>query len=424
VKRTASPKLGAYAGLAALGLLAALALGRPELAVLASPFALLLFAGLAATREPEVLVWVELDRDRVVEGDVVTITVDLQARTQVERLELHIPLPDSFELVEGANPLTLRLAWDEERTIEVKARSTRWGAYLIGDLFLRAHDRLELFAYEGTLDRRTPLKVYPRVEELRSLVVPIETQVFTGNQVARTRGEGIEFADLRHYEHGDALRRINWRASARRNELWVNDLHPERNTDVIVFLDTFVEAREEKESTLDVAVRAAATLADRYLKRKDRVGLISFGGYLNWLLPGSGIVQLYRVVDSLLDTQIILSYAWKGVDVIPARTLPPKALILAVSPLLDERAVTTLLDLRARGFDLAVLEVSPVAFASAAEGEREELAYRLWQFKREALRARYQRVGVPVVEWREGAPLEGALAEVGAFRRQARYSRA
>jgi hypothetical protein len=91
--------------------------------------------------------------------------------------------------------------------------------------------------------------------------------------------------------------------------------------------------------------------------------------------------------------------------------------------LLDERAVTTLLDLRARGFDLAVLEVSPVAFASAAEGEREELAYRLWQLKREALRARYQRVGVPVVEWREGAPLEGALAEVGAFRRQARYSR-
>ena len=61
---------------------------------------------------------------------------------------------------------------------------------------------------------------------------------------------------------------------------------------------------------------------------------------------------------------------------------------------------------------------------TAAKGEREELAYRLWQLKREALRARYRRVGVPVVEWREGEPLEGALAEVGAFRRQARFSRA
>jgi len=193
---------------------------------------------------------------------------------------------------------------------------------------------------------------------------------------------------------------------------------------VIVFLDTFVQARETEESTLDVAVRAAATLADRYLGRKDRVGLVSFGGYLNWLLPGSGLVQLYRIVDSLLDTEIILSYAWKGVDVIPSRTLPPKALVIAVSPLLDERAVTTLLDLRARGFDLVVIEVSPVGFASSAEGEREELAYRLWQLKREALRARYERFGVPVVEWRQDLPLEAALAEVGAFRRQARYVRA
>jgi uncharacterized protein (DUF58 family) len=424
VKRTASPKLGAYAGLAALGLIAALVLGRPELAVLASPFALLLFAGLAAAREPELRVSLELDRDRAIEGDLLTITIDLRAKTPVERLELHVPLPDTFELVEGASPVTLRLAWDEERTIELKARCTRWGAYRVGELLLRAHDRLDLFAYEGTIDRRTPLKVYPRAEELRALVTPLETQVFTGNQVARAKGEGIEFADLRRYEYGDALRRINWRASARRTELWVNEMHPERNTDVIVFLDTFVEARENDESTIDVAVRAAATLADRYLERKDRVGLISFGGYLNWLLPSSGLVQLYRIVDSLLDTEIILSYAWKGADVIPARTLPPKALILAITPLLDERAVTTLLDLRARGFDLAVIEVSPAAFASAAEGEREELAYRLWQLKREALRARYRRVGVPVVEWREGVPLEGALAEVGAFRRRARYSRA
>jgi len=424
VKRTAAPKLGAYAGLAALGLLASLVLGRPELAVLAAPFALLLFAGLAAAREPEFLASLALDRDRAVEGDELLITVELEARTPIERLELHLPLPAGLEIVEGANPLTLHLGYGEERTAELHVRCKRWGAYVVGELTLRAHDRLDLFGYQGTLDRRTPLKVYPRAEELRSLVAPLETQVHTGNQVARTKGQGIEFADLRPFESGDSLRRINWRATARRGELWVNESHPERNTDVIVFLDTFVEAREEAESTLDVAVRAAASLADRYLERKDRVGLVSFGGYLNWLLPSSGIVQLYRIVDSLLDTEIILSYAWKDVDVIPTRTLPPKALVLAVSPLLDERALTTLLDLRARGFDLAVIEVSPVPFASAAEGEREQLAYRLWQLKREALRGRYQRVGVPVVEWRDGMPLEAALAEVGAFRRQARYARA
>jgi uncharacterized protein (DUF58 family) len=424
MKRTASPKLGAYAGLAALGLLAALVLGRPELAVVAGPFALLLFAGLATAREPEFVLELELDRERAIEGDRVTIQIDLEARTPIERLELHVRLPETFEIVDGANPLTLHPDVRETRTIELKARCNRWGAYVVGEVFLRAHDQLDLFGYEGTIDRRIPLKVYPRAEQLRTLVAPLETQVFTGNQVARTKGEGIEFADLRRFASTDSLRRINWRASARRGELWVNEAHPERNTDVIIFLDTFVEAREENESTLDIAVRAAATLADRYLERKDRVGLVGFGGFLNWLLPSSGLVQLYRIVDSLLDTEIILSYAWKGVDVIPSRTLPPKALVLAISPLLDERALTTLLDLRARGFDLVVIEVSPVPFATAAEGEREELAYRIWQLKREALRARYRRVGVPVVEWQEGVPLEAALAEVGAFRRQARYSRA
>jgi uncharacterized protein (DUF58 family) len=424
MKRTASPKLGAYAGLAALGLLAALVLGRPELVVLATPFALLLFAGLATAREPEFVLDLELDRERAIEGDEVRIEIELEARSPIERLELHVRLPDTFEIVDGANPLTLHPDVRETRTIELKARCSRWGAYVVGEVFLRAHDHLDLFGYEGTIDRRIPLKVYPRAEQLRTLVAPLETQVFTGNQVARTKGEGIEFADLRRFESTDSLRRINWRASARRGELWVNEAHPERNTDVIIFLDTFVEAREENESTLDIAVRAAATLADRYLERKDRVGLVCFGGFLNWLLPSSGLVQLYRIVDSLLDTEIILSYAWKGVEVIPSRTLPPKALVLAISPLLDERALTTLLDLRARGFDLVVIEVSPVPFAPAAEGEREELAHRLWQLKREALRARYRRVGVPVVEWQEGVPLEAALAEVGAFRRQARYSRA
>ena len=79
-----------------------------------------------------------------------------------------------------------------------------------------------------------------------------------------------------------------------------------------------------------------------------------------------GTVQLYRIVDALLDTQIILSYYWTGIDVIPRRTLPPSALVIALSPLLDVRSVDALLDLRARGYDLSVFDVSPVPFTAAA----------------------------------------------------------
>ena len=119
----------------------------------------------------------------------------------------------------------------------------------------------------------------------------------------------------------------------------MNETHPERNADVVIFLDTFAEARRSDLGTLDLGVRAAASLATHYLREKDRVGLVSFGGVLNWLTATCGTTQLYRIVDSLLDAEILLSYAWKDLDVIPPRTLPPRALVIALSPLLDERAV-------------------------------------------------------------------------------------
>ena len=143
----------------------------------------------------------------------------------------------------------------------------------------------------------------------------------------------------------------------------MNEQHPERNTDVILFLDTFddVESDDDR-GTFDMTVRAATSLAHLYLQRKDSVGLVSFGGYLSWLLPASGTPQLYRIVDSLLQMNIVLSFASKGVDILPPRSLPPRALVLALSPLLDPRSAAALLDLRARGFDLVVIEVSPVPF--------------------------------------------------------------
>jgi uncharacterized protein (DUF58 family) len=141
---------------------------------------------------------------------------------------------------------------------------------------------------------------------------------------------------------------------------------------------------------------------------------------LNWLLPSTGVTQLYRIVDSLLDTEIVLNYAWKDLEIIPRRTLPPKALVIALTPLLDERATGALLDLRARGFDLSIVEISPVPFVEPGEREHEQLAYRIWRLKREALRGHYERSGIPIVAWDDEVPLVAALEEVRAFRRYAR----
>ena len=163
----------------------------------------------------------------------------------------------------------------------------------------------------------------------------------------RRRARGSSSPTCAQFVPGDRIRHVNWRASARRGELWVNEYHAERNADVVIFLDSFAEARRGGRSTLDPAAARGGEPRRRVTSRaKDRVGFVAFGGMLNWLLPCDRHAQLYRIVDAMLDTQIILNYAWKEIDVMPQRTLPPQALVLALTPLLDERSSDALLDLR------------------------------------------------------------------------------
>jgi uncharacterized protein (DUF58 family) len=414
--RAATPKLAGYTGLAALGLFLGLALRLPELIAAAAPFAALVAFALVLERRPEIDVRLTLEHDRILEGEEAELRLDVRSNAPAEIL---VELPRDVRVAHGENPLAV--AGDVEHTLRL--RPVRWGAFVPGLVHARAYDRFRVLRYEQRFDRRVPLKVFPSQETLRALARPRETQVSAGNQVAWTKGDGIEFADLRPFAPGDLVRRVNWRASARRSELWVNEYHPERNADVILFVDAFAEARRGDASTLDETVRAAAALAAQYLREKDRVGLISFGGTLNWLVPATGLVQLYRIVDALLDSRIVLNYAWRNLDVIPRGTLPSHALVLALTPLLDERTTNALLNLRARGFDLAVVEISPLRHVTPGPTAADRVAHRLWELRREAERARYERAGVPVAVWDEKGSLSGAIEEVRAFRRFSRSAR-
>src|SRR5262249_48698001 len=227
------------------------------------------------------------------------------------------------------------------------------------------------------------------------------------------------FADIRPFASGDRLRRINWRVSARRQALYVNEAHPERNSDIVLFLDSFAEVRGASQGTLDLAVRAAASLAGEDLEARGRVPLVDFGPVVRWLTPATGRRHLYQIVDALLETEVTLSFVWKGIHVLPPRSLPPQALVIALSPLLDERAIDALLDLRARGFDLVIVDISPLPFLQPPNDALEALTVRLWPLWREALRYRYEQLGVAVIEWNEGEPLSRVIEEVRAFRRYA-----
>jgi uncharacterized protein (DUF58 family) len=423
VRRSSSPRLAGYAGLVAVGLVAALALRRPELAVVAAPFALLLALGTAFARDPQLEVDFSLETDRSFEGAEILAEITLRSGVAIDRLELLLELPDDIEVVDHSDAMAIRLPAGVLRTVPITLRCKRWGVYTLGKLEIRARDRLRIVVWEDTLEQLAELKVYPTPETLTRIVSPVETQAFVGSEVARVKGDGIEYADIRDYAPGDRLRAINWRASARKGSLVVNERHPERNTDVVLFVDSFLDVRGERRSTLDDAIRATATLARLYLERRDRVGLVTFGGILSWLQPGTGPMQRYRLVEALLETGIAPDYTWRDVNLIPARILPPKALVVGITPLVDPRYANALENLRARGFDVVVIELDAVPLVEPGRSEIEKLAYRLWVLEREVLSARLERLGIGIARWGEERSLEAALEEVRTYRRYARVAR-
>jgi uncharacterized protein (DUF58 family) len=414
--RSPTPKLRAYTLVAAFGLVGALALGRPELAVLVAPIAVLLVVGLTLAPDPRYEIRVAIDPSTAIEGQELELAVEIRCVHPADRLEIEPVAPSgvSFEPMR----VRLRLGAGVERELHITCRCVRWGAFAVGDLALRAYDRFGLFRYDSRGGTSIPVKVYPRREQLRTLLRPGQTMRSVGSLVSRELGDGIEPAEVRPFRPGDRIHSMNWRASGRRGGLWVTDRHPERNADVVIFVDTFTNLVSGDASSLDVAVRAAGAIAEAHLAIRDRVGLVTFGGALRWLMPGSGRRQFYRIVDALLDTQLSLSYAWKGIDVLPPRTLPPRALVVALTPLVDERTLEALFDLRGRGVDLVVLEIPPERFIRGAVGDTERLARRIWLLKRDVLRHRLERLGVPVGVWREDASIEEVFGEVRAFRRQ------
>lgn len=422
--RSGSPRIEGYAVLAAVGLVAALALRRPELAILAAPFALVLAVGTSVARDPAVSVEVVLGEERAVEGSEVPAVATVRAAEAVDRLELALILPPGVDLVDQDGALrAFGIPAGGERELSFALSCSRWGVFELAETEVRARDPFRLVVWSRRLPAGQRLKTYPAELSLRRIIPAVETQVFTGSEVARAKGEGIEYADLRDFVSGDRVRSINWRASARRQQLVVNERHPERNTDVVLFVDSFVDVRGEERGVLEEAIRAAATLATRYLERRDRVGLVSLGGVLRWLQPGMGATQRYRLIETMLETGVRPTYTWGDVNLIPARILPANALVLSLTPLLDRRFVDALADLRARGFDVAVVEVDPVPLVEPGTSGVEPLAFRLWILEREVLRLRLEQLGIGVARW-SGGELETALEGVRAFRRYARTARA
>jgi uncharacterized protein (DUF58 family) len=420
VNGSLTPKAVATLGVIAILLFAGLLLGRVELIALAGPPMAALLWGLGAAPQAHIRARAQLDVDRCIEGEDVTLTVRVDSDAKIDEMLVGVTLPPGLEVAAGEKYTTMAVEADEEWSSELTLKPSRWGAYRLAPLVVRAYGPGRYFAREETFAIDDLLRVYPPIEPLHRGLPPSRTQVFAGNYVSRSAGEGIEFASVREFAPTDDVKRINWRVTSRRGTLYINVFHPERNADVVLFLDTFGDVGPPGQTTLDLTVKGATALARHYLTRKDRVGLVNFGGTLGWITAAQGQSHTYRIVDYLLGVQATWSYAWKDLDFLPIGILPPLSTVVAFSPLLDRRAVGSLVDLHARGFPLVIIDTLAQEAIAAAPTPEGRLAWRVWRMQRAAVDYDLERLGIPVVRWPEDGALEAALARVPALRRRPR----
>jgi uncharacterized protein (DUF58 family) len=393
--------------------------GRADLIVVAVPLVVALIAGRRAMASPALHIDQQVSGDRVFEDESVIVTLTLRADARVLLVEVLAPLPPCVHLEHGRNHAFFSLQPGEEVRWEFALRCAGRQHLQLGGPHVRLWGPLGLAAAETRYPAPRTVAVYPRLTPLRHLPRPVRTQTSVGNYVSPAQGEGIEPGDIRPFAPGDQVRHVNWRATVRLGTLHVTQHQRERNADVVLLIDTLSAVGPEGESVVDLAARGAVSLTAAYLARKDRVGLIEYGGLLRWVRPASGRAQLQRVLDTLLDVSVVFTYVTREVDLIPARILPPQALVVALSPLLDPRFVRAATDLAARGFDLVVIAVSPVAAArTAVRGAVADVAARLWTLERRAQLDEYRRRGLTIVDWDGVGPLDTALAALRRPRRR------
>jgi uncharacterized protein (DUF58 family) len=193
----------------------------------AAPIAVALAAGTAGTRRPVLDVRLLEAPDRCQEGDVIEVAFELSAPAGADELEVGLAVPSGFEALDPVRQ-AVTLAPLERAVLAVRLEARRFGAHRVGRIAVRAYGPGRLLAAEEVLERGQVVRVFPRVERLAAALRPLDTNRLAGNHRSHHAGEGVEFAAVRPFVPGDAVRRVNWRVTSRRGVLHVNERHRER----------------------------------------------------------------------------------------------------------------------------------------------------------------------------------------------------
>jgi uncharacterized protein (DUF58 family) len=195
--------------------------------------------------------------------------------------------------------------------LEYRLRPTRRGDHEFGTLDVLLHTRGDLWRRRLQAGRGQRVRVVPNFQAVaRYAILALADQLGQiGIRVGRQRGEGQEFQELREYRSGDSLRRVDWKATARRQQLISRQYQEEKNQQIVCLIDCGrrMHAQDGDLTHFDHVLNTVLLLAYVALRQGDAVGLQTFSGPERWLPPVKGPAGLQTILRRVYDLETTAS---------------------------------------------------------------------------------------------------------------------
>jgi len=358
---------------------------------------------------PRVQVHAEPGSQRCFESEETRLTVWVSLGS-AESADVTVDL--TLETVDGMRLETIDAGSAARQTAAVTA--DKWGRYpIVARVNVVARGGLVLGT--GVVDAATVF-VFPLAPPQSTAIPRTELLDRLGTHLTRHIGPGVEYADVRRYVPGDQLRTVNWPVSARRGNLHVTERLTDRAADVVVMIDAYPQPPGPATEATDRVARGAVQVVQSALRSGDRAGVVVLGDrHPRWLGSDIGRRQFYRILDAMLTAGD--GFETTHGTLAPRAALPPGAIVVAFSTLLDTEFALALIDVRRRGHTVVAVDVLEGA---PFEEERDGLLARMWSLQRSFMYRDMRTIGVDVVSWRAESTLDQAMQLVPDHRRPAR----
>lgn len=258
--------------------------------------------------------------DRFSIGDENKVTIEIQNRYPFPvRLSIIDEIPVQFQERHWLKKLQVK--GGAGAGLAYMLRPVTRGEYVFNDINVFAYGPLGLVKRRYKIPQERTVKVYPSYVQMRryQLLAVSNRLQEVGVKRIRKLGHSMEFEQIREYVPGDDYRTINWKATARKNGLMVNNYTDERSQQVycIVNKGRVMKMPFGGMTLLDHAINASLVLSNVALVKQDKAGLITFAEHLDSFVPADKkptqmnllLEALYRQQTRFLEPDFEKLYA-------------------------------------------------------------------------------------------------------------------